>query len=92
VDWLVTCHIDTVALASTGVSWVPIFELLEQRGLTPYLVNARQAKPDIAVQGFARVNVMRTYPDPLFASNAAGRPLSRFGALSHVVSVSPSRA
>jgi hypothetical protein len=46
----------------------------------------------IAVQGFARVNVMRTYPDPLVASNAAGRPLSRFGALSHTVSVSPSRA
>ena len=46
----------------------------------------------IAVQGFARVNVMRTYPDPLVASNAVGRPLSRFGALSHTVSVSPSRA
>ena len=45
-----------------------------------------------AVQGFARSNVMRTYPDPLFASNAVGRSLSRFGALSHVVSVSPSRA
>lgn len=46
----------------------------------------------MAVQGFARVNVMRTYPDPFGASNTAGRPLSRFGALSHTVSVSPSRA
>ena len=44
-----------------------------------------------AVQGFAPLNVMRTYPDPLFASNAVGRRLSRFGALSQVVSVSPSR-
>jgi hypothetical protein len=35
---------------------------------------------------------MRTYPDPLFASNAAGRLLSRFGALSHIVSVSSSEA
>jgi len=40
----------------------------------------------------ARLNVMRTYPDPLFASNAAGRPFFRFGALSQVVSVSPSTA
>lgn len=39
VDWLVTLGIDTVALESTGVSWVPIDELLEQRGITPYLVN-----------------------------------------------------
>src|SRR5829696_10463540 len=44
------------------------------------------------VQGFARLNVMRTYPDPPFASNAAGRPFSRVGALSQVVSVSPSKA
>jgi transposase len=44
VDWLVTCHIDTVVMESTGVYWVPIFELLEQRGLTPYLVNARHVK------------------------------------------------
>lgn len=44
VDWLVACHIDTVAMESTGISWVPIFELLEQHGLTPYLVNARHVK------------------------------------------------
>ena len=44
VDWLVTCHIDTVAMESTGVYWVPIFELLEQHGITPYLVNARHVK------------------------------------------------
>lgn len=35
VDWLVALGIDTVALESTGVSWVPIDELLEQRGSTP---------------------------------------------------------
>jgi hypothetical protein len=39
-------------------------------------------------QGFAPLKVMRTYPDPLFASNAAGRRSSRFGALSQVVSAS----
>jgi tetratricopeptide (TPR) repeat protein len=55
-------------------------------------VGPRRTTQAIAVQGFERLNVMRTYPDPLFASNAAGRPLSRFGALSQIVSVSPSRA
>ena len=46
----------------------------------------------IAVEGFGRLNVMRTYPDSLFASNAAGLPLSRFDASSHTLSVSLSRA
>jgi transposase len=44
VDWLVACHIDTVAMEATGVSWGPIFELLEQPGITPSLVNARHVK------------------------------------------------
>jgi transposase len=44
VDWLVACHIDTVAMESTGIYWVPIFELLEHHGITPYLVNARHVK------------------------------------------------
>jgi len=43
-DWLVQCKIDTVALESTGVYWIPAFELLEARGLQVYLVNARQSK------------------------------------------------
>jgi transposase len=44
VDWLVARGIDTVALESTGVYWVPIYELLEQHGITPYLVNGRHVK------------------------------------------------
>src|SRR5215211_7499243 len=44
VDWLLACGIDTVALESTGVYWVPIYELLEQHGIVPYLVNARHVK------------------------------------------------
>jgi transposase len=44
VEWLVACRIDTVALESTGVYWIPIYELLEQHGITPYLVNARHVK------------------------------------------------
>ncbi len=44
VAWLVACGIDTVAMESTGVFWIPIYELLEQIGITPYLVNARHIK------------------------------------------------
>ena len=44
VAWLVQCGIDTVAMASTGVYWVPIFALLEQHGIHPSLVNARHVK------------------------------------------------
>src|SRR5713101_2997999 len=43
-DWLEACGIDTVAMESTGVYWIPLFELLESRGLTVYLVNARHVK------------------------------------------------
>jgi transposase len=43
-DWLATCGITTVAMESTGVYWIPIFELLEARGLDVNLVNARHLK------------------------------------------------
>lgn len=43
-DWLTTCGVDTVAMESTGVYWIPLFELLESRGFTVYLVNARHVK------------------------------------------------
>src|SRR6266540_6351551 len=44
VAWLVECGIDTVAMESTGVFWIPIYELLEAAGIVPYLVNARHVK------------------------------------------------
>jgi transposase len=43
-DWLLACGVDTVALESTGVFWIPVYEVLEQRGLTVWLVDARQMK------------------------------------------------
>ena len=30
-DWLLACGVDTVALESTGVYWIPVYEVLEQR-------------------------------------------------------------
>lgn len=43
-DWLASCGIDTVAMESTGVYWIPIYEILEARGFEAYLVNARHLK------------------------------------------------
>lgn len=43
-DWLVSCRVNTVAMESTGVYWIPLFELLESRGFTVFLVNARHVK------------------------------------------------
>jgi transposase len=43
-DWLVACGIDTVAMESTGVYWIPLFEMLEARGLKVYLVNSWHLK------------------------------------------------
>jgi hypothetical protein len=43
-DWLVSVGVTTVAMESTGVYWVPVFEVLEGRGLTVVLANARDCK------------------------------------------------
>lgn len=43
-DWLGACRVDTVAMESTGVYWIPLFELLQARGFTVLLVNARHVK------------------------------------------------
>ena len=43
-DWLLHCGVTTVAMESTGVYWIPLYEILEQRGIRPCLVNARHMK------------------------------------------------
>jgi transposase len=42
--WLKQCGIRTVALQSTGVYWIPVYDILEEAGLEVYLVNARDTK------------------------------------------------
>ncbi len=44
VAWLVACAITTVALASTGVYWIPLFALLEARGFEVLLVDPQQVQ------------------------------------------------
>ena len=43
-DWFESCGVRTVAMESTGVYWIPAFEVLDQRGFEVMLVNARDAK------------------------------------------------
>src|SRR3954465_2326241 len=43
-DWLKSCGIETVAMESTGVYWIPVCQILEAKGIEVYLVNAKQAK------------------------------------------------
>jgi transposase len=43
-DWLKACGVTSVAMESTGVYWIPAFEVLEARGFDVILVNARYAK------------------------------------------------
>jgi transposase len=43
-DWLKQCRIETVAMESTGVYWIPVCQILESKGIEVVLVNARYAK------------------------------------------------
>lgn len=43
-DWLIACQVETVAMESTGVYWIPLFDILEGRGIEVCLVNARHLK------------------------------------------------
>lgn len=43
-DWLVVCGVKTIAMESTGVYWIPAYEILESRGFDVHLINARQIK------------------------------------------------
>ena len=43
-DWLKEIEITTIAMESTGVYWIPVFEILEARVFEVLLVNARDVK------------------------------------------------
>jgi transposase len=43
-DWFAECGVKTVVMEATSVYWIPIFELLDERGFEVFLVNARDAK------------------------------------------------
>jgi hypothetical protein len=43
-DWLTACQVTTVAMEATGVYWIALFDILESRGFTVRLVNARHVR------------------------------------------------
>jgi transposase len=43
-DWLKECGVTTIAMESTGVYWIPLFELLERRGFEVLLIDPRQTR------------------------------------------------
>lgn len=43
-DWLASCEIETVAIESTGVYWIPLMEVLETRGFEVRLVDPKRIK------------------------------------------------
>jgi transposase len=43
-DWFKQCGVTSVAMEATGVYWIPVFQILEERGFKVILVNARQTK------------------------------------------------
>ena len=42
--WLKKCNIDSIAMESTGVYWIPVFQVFESYGFDVVLVNARHVK------------------------------------------------
>ena len=44
VNWLKSEGIITVAMESTGIYWLPLYLMLEEAGIEPYLVNAKHVK------------------------------------------------
>jgi transposase len=43
-DWLQSCHVRSVAMESTSVYWIPLYQILETRGFEVFLVNAQHVK------------------------------------------------
>src|SRR5205823_6953965 len=65
-DWLAACGVATVAMESTGVYWIPLFELLESRGFAVYLVEPGQlahcgARPKTDVLDVQWIQRLHTY-------------------------------
>ena len=50
-DWLQRCGVKTAAMQSTGVYWIPIYEILEERGIQVYLVSNGQLRTGSITSG-----------------------------------------
>ncbi len=74
-DWLQRCGVKTVAMQSTGVYWIPIYEILEERGIQVYLVNARHTM----VAEIAHLRVVEQLVPTTFGDSCASYLLAATG-------------
>ena len=83
-EWLIACGIKTVAIEATGVYWIPLFEVLEARGLAPKLVDSRsigrrnKKKTDVVDCQWIRQLHTHGLLDGAFRPNAEMLPLRAF--------------
>ena len=83
-DWLMACGIKTVAIEATGVYWIPLVEVLEERGLAPKLVDSRsigrrnKKKTDVVDCQWIRQLHTHGLLDGAFRPNAETLPLRAF--------------
>jgi len=82
-EWLIACRITTVAIEATGVYWVPLYEILEERGLNPKLVDSRSLgrrykKTDVVDCQWIRQLHTHGLLDGAFRPPAAMLPLRAF--------------
>jgi len=76
VDWFTENGVESVVMESTSVYWIPIFELLDARGFTVFLVNARDAKhvpgrrPTSAMRSGYNGFILTVYCVPAFGRKA----------------------
>src|ERR1700737_927700 len=43
-EWLKRCQVETIVRESTGVYWIPLYQMLERKGFEVRLVNAHHVK------------------------------------------------
>jgi len=64
-EWLAHCGVTSVAMESTGVYWIPVYEILESKGFTVHLVNARHVhqtgSPKTDVLDCQRIQQLHSY-------------------------------
>ena len=81
-DWLIEYGITTVAMESTSVYWIPLFQILEERGIEVFLVNAHHVK---AVPGRPKTDIKDAqwlqYLHSVGLLNASFRPEAEIAAI-----------
>jgi len=82
-DWLKTCRIRTVVMESTGIYWIPLFELLESRGFEVLLVEPLPHVAGMKPRGGPTTGALTAYPE-IIGANPSIFTLTR-------ITVSPTR-